>query len=414
MKREIDITELMDSYTDNEFNIGGETGVEAEKVVSAVLLQVKQKKKMKPKFKVLIAAAAAAIVLAGGATAAGFISKGAFTTATNMEYGYDIGEDYVNEYIDFRNAVPPAELEDGRVYFTLDGAHTDITELIDRTTPYIYSYTNAETRQPIHIVVGGEPENYAFVELVKVDGLGWQGIGSFLREERYSWSWNAQVSSIPALTFEDGWYLTKGESVMINIVWDEDVNGDGELQYEETFYHLHDGATDISETWEKDCMDAWLISAMLQLDLFEMPDRSLIHPIELTEDGRVILVVEGQYTDITGLIDEETPYIYPVEQYGRYGEKHEGCILVGGTPGDYGWTLLCHYENERESSEWIGAEENITYIIEALSEDERDTEKYRDWYLNGVHEIGYNQGELHVSRNAVRKIPDLMIGTRVY
>ena len=405
-KREIDITELMDSYTDNEFNIMGEAGVDAENIVSTVLPQVKQKKKVKPLFKVLIAAAAA-VVLAGAATAAGFIGKGVFTTATNLEFGYDVGEHYTFISIDLTNAVPPVKLEDGRLYFTLDGMHKDITELVDRTTPFIYSYTNPETNRPIHIIVGGDPDKYAFVELMKVDELGWQGIGAVLEEEHCSWSCHADVGIIPPTTFENGWYLTD-ESVRLDMTWSEDLNGDGELQDEEVFYHAHEGISFIPETWKDDCMDAWLISAMLELDLFELPDYSLINPIEQTEDGRLIFVAEGQHTDITDLINDETPYIYFTQQGARFGGQYESCIIAGGTPDNYGWTLLCRHENNRGINEWIGVEENISYKAEPDGAD-----KYRDWYLNGVNEIGYNQGQLHMTRGAVRSGYSHAIGTRV-
>ena len=407
MKREIDITELMDSYTDNEFNIGGKAGVEADKVIGAVLPQVKQKKKAKPIFKAA-AVAAAAMVLAGAATAAGFIGKGIFTTATNLELEYDVGEHYAFMSFDLSNAVPPVELENGRLYFTLDGMHEDITELVDRTTPFVYSYTNPETNRPIHIIVGGDPDKYAFVELMKVEELGWQGIGAFLEEEHCTWSWRAEVDRrIPLAAFENGWYLTD-YNVRLDMTWSEDLNGDGELQDEEVFYHAHEGVSFIPETWEDDCMEAWLISAMLELDLFELPDYSLINPIEKTEDGRLIFVAEGQHTDITDLIDDETPYIYFTQQGARFGGQDESCIIAGGTPDNYGWTLLCRSGNNSGVYEWIGVEENISYKTEPDG-----TDKYRDWYLNGVNEIGYDQAQLHMTRGAVRSGYSHAIGTRV-
>lgn len=52
------------------------------------------------------------------------------------------------------------------------------------------------------------------------------------------------------------------------------------------------------------------------------------------EDGRLWFVGGGERTDVTGLIDENTPYIYehtdPVTGY-------RGWLILGGTPEDFGW-----------------------------------------------------------------------------
>ncbi|MBD5168703.1 MAG: hypothetical protein HDT20_01010 [Oscillibacter sp.] len=60
-------------------------------------------------------------------------------------------------------------------------------------------------------------------------------------------------------------------------------------------------------------------------------------PVEI-RDGRMWLIVDGQETDITDLVDEETPYIYtrtdPISGI-------EGYMIVGGTPEDFGWAEFC-------------------------------------------------------------------------
>ena len=165
MKREIDITMLMDSYTDNEFNIGGEAGVEADKVVSAVLPQVKQKKKVKPLFKV-IAAAAAAVVLAGAAAAA-TLAVSSFTTATNLK----VTGTYNYVHTDLSEEIVPIRVEEGnRLIFTAGGDHIDITDLVDENTPYIYRYTN-EMGYECYVIVGGAAGNYGYADVYTV-GMG--------------------------------------------------------------------------------------------------------------------------------------------------------------------------------------------------------------------------------------------------
>ena len=158
--KKIDITELMDSYTDNEFNIGGEAGAEADKVVSAVLPQVKQRKRVKPLFKVIAAAAA---VLAGSAAAVTAIVNSHFTSLTNLEISY--GGEFDGLSIDVTDAVVPINVETGnRLIFTANGEHIDITDLVDENTPYIYAYVNADG-DDCYIIVGGAAGDYGYADL---------------------------------------------------------------------------------------------------------------------------------------------------------------------------------------------------------------------------------------------------------
>ena len=175
--RKIDITELMDNYTDNEFNIGGETGVEAEKVVSAVLPQVRAKKKVKPIFKVLIAAAAAAFVLAGAVVGSDFLS-GSFTSGSGIKFKYEIDEDGkgggYEARLDYEGTLTT---EDDRLYLNTGGETIDITDLTDEETPYIYSYTNPGTGDDAYLIAIGTPTHYEFVDLFHVERWGWIGFG---------------------------------------------------------------------------------------------------------------------------------------------------------------------------------------------------------------------------------------------
>ena len=52
------------------------------------------------------------------------------------------------------------------------------------------------------------------------------------------------------------------------------------------------------------------------------------------EDGRLWFEADGRTVDITGMVDENTPYIYERTDPGT-GEK--GCVVVGGTAEDFGW-----------------------------------------------------------------------------
>lgn len=164
--KEYKISEIMEDYTDNEFFVEGEQTVDTEKAVSELLGQVKSKKKrIKPLFKVLIAAAAA-VVLTGAATAA-TIAVSSFTTATNLK----VTGTYNNVHTDLSEEIVPIRVEEGnRLIFTADGDYTDITDLVDENTPYIYRYIN-DMGYECYIIVGGAAGNYGYADVYTV-GMG--------------------------------------------------------------------------------------------------------------------------------------------------------------------------------------------------------------------------------------------------
>ena len=64
----------------------------------------------------------------------------------------------------------PAEVRDGRLWFTVDGQETDITDLVDEETPYIYTRIDPISGAEGYVVVGGTPENFGWAEFYMVDG----------------------------------------------------------------------------------------------------------------------------------------------------------------------------------------------------------------------------------------------------
>lgn len=269
--KEYKITELMREYRDDEFGVEGENAADAEKVVEKVMGQVKRKKRIKPLYKVIIAAAAAAAVFAGATIASSsIIGKGHFTTALNARVEYDSwdkhegGEIYSHSHTfsyETTDLICPTEERDGRLYFTADEQNVDITDLIDRKTPYIYSYTIPQTGFPVHIIVGGDPDELSYVELIGEEGFGWEGIGYSLDGEKH-------VSISMTVRYYDGsdGYTVSPWGHTFYTGW-TDLNGDGEKQDDEIFKHDHRDIYDIPASWEEDCPDAWLISALKQLDI---------------------------------------------------------------------------------------------------------------------------------------------------
>ena len=163
--KEYKISELMENYTDNEFFVEGEQTVDTEKAVRELVGQVKPKRRVKPLFKVLAAAAAA--VVPAGAAAAATIAVSSFTTATNLK----VTGTYNNVHTDLSEEIVPIRVEEGnRLIFTADGDYTDITDLVDENTPYIYRYTN-EMGYECYVIVGGAAGNYGYADVYTV-GMG--------------------------------------------------------------------------------------------------------------------------------------------------------------------------------------------------------------------------------------------------
>lgn len=84
------------------------------------------------------------------------------------------------------------------------------------------------------------------------------------------------------------------------------------------------------------------------------------------EDGRLWLVVNGEQTDITDQIDENTPYIYDNadSETGRWDY-----LVVGGTPENYGWIEFHQLEGERFAVAQGGKVNTIYYIIDGVPRD---------------------------------------------
>lgn len=97
----------------------------------------------------------------------------------------------------------PAEVRDGRLYFTANGENIDITDLCSMDTAYIYTVKDA-TGLLHHIVVGGTPENWGYQVFVQDpscengDPTGWIAGASGRHKgadsdwKPYAWVFNAK------------------------------------------------------------------------------------------------------------------------------------------------------------------------------------------------------------------------------
>ena len=128
MKR-LEISKLMDEYTDTEFFPTGGSTADLEAVKGRVLAQAAPAKRRRRPLKMALLAAALAVVgmlcIAAGLPGLAYqLVNGTLTfTQTSTSKIATMSSDVI------------MDLEDGRVFSLLDGEHVDITDRIDRDTP---------------------------------------------------------------------------------------------------------------------------------------------------------------------------------------------------------------------------------------------------------------------------------------
>ena len=228
--------------------------------------------------RILVTAAVVAAALTAGALAAsGVLSRIPLLTGGQIEVSYGTGEDgssygRISKSTGEENC--PVEIQDGVVWFTTEtGEELDITGQFSETEPYVYSYTDSVGARH-DVVVGGTPENYGYFEYAySEDGSFGGGAG----------------------VYPDGDYSALHPPVWLSA------------------YRQANGlpAPSGGEPVEQDSS-----SGLIWLD-----------PQLAVEDGKVLLTVGGETTDITGRFSESEAYVYTVE--GADGLPH--VILVGGT-----------------------------------------------------------------------------------
>ena len=117
----IEISELMEQYTDTEFIPEEEHEVDVDLIKKRVIT-------------------------------GGQLSIGENYASISLSTGYDeAGTPLVVSW------------EAGRLWFVADGQHIDITDRINESTPYIYSSEDDEGNRTV-VVVGGEPERCGWME----------------------------------------------------------------------------------------------------------------------------------------------------------------------------------------------------------------------------------------------------------
>lgn len=155
--RELEISKLMDEYTDNEFFPQGGATVDPRAVKERVLAGLPAKKRRRVPVKTVLLAAAVMALLAGA---------GLPYLRRQLAAGEVIFDGTVTGLVHYDDFV---ELDEGRLYFTPPGGtRTDITELTGEDTPYIYDASGLDGGMTYYIILGGTPESYGWFEWIVV------------------------------------------------------------------------------------------------------------------------------------------------------------------------------------------------------------------------------------------------------
>lgn len=229
--------------------------------------------KLRRPIRILITAAVVAAALTAGALAAsGVLSRITFHTGATIEYGVnEDGTEYSTVSGTSLDESYPVEVRNDRAWFTTEtGEELDITGQFSETEPYVYSYVD-EGGLTHDIVVGGTLESFGLFEYLYDEGGGYTASTGYLPPESPAYpAWRAAYEAEHGIPAPSG-----GEPV------------------------------------EQDSS-----SGLIWLD-----------PQLAVEDGKVLLTVGGETTDITGRFSESKAYVYTTE--GADGLPH--VILVGGT-----------------------------------------------------------------------------------
>ena len=165
--KHLEISKLMDEYQDHEFFPAGENAADPEAVKDRVRAEIKPtagKRRLSGRRKLLLAAGLAAALVLMGAGLPSVIHQVYRLVNTTLSFDQTPNSTSVS----FEHNDSTMNVEDGRLFFELGGERTDITDLISADTPYIYDGSDPGTGMTYYLIMGGTPENYGWLEWVKV------------------------------------------------------------------------------------------------------------------------------------------------------------------------------------------------------------------------------------------------------
>lgn len=168
IKTNVEISKLMDNYTDEEFLIEGSSNVSTKAVAKMVMNRVKDKRRvLRPR----VLLVAAALALTSVVFVAAVLPYGFLQSPTGMEYEfYDYGMEMKLPGVELDSERVELYTKEGdRIYFTANGENIDITDYFERGESYYYKYRDTDNRgdsYDVVLAVGGKAEDPACAEMV--------------------------------------------------------------------------------------------------------------------------------------------------------------------------------------------------------------------------------------------------------
>lgn len=166
----LEVSKLMDFYTDTEFNPQEGKFVNAREIRDRVLARaVPARRKKRLGTKLLLAAAvltACVGLLAAGRAMVRYVSPAGAVLVGGDSYSSGQASD-----------AELVVLEEGRLWFVADGQRIDITDLVDANTAYTYVVSDPDTGATSSIIAGGTPEDFGWCEIFEGPGAGGMGSG---------------------------------------------------------------------------------------------------------------------------------------------------------------------------------------------------------------------------------------------
>lgn len=169
--KQVEISKLMDAYTDTEFFPAGAPAADPEVVKARVLARLNApagnndpagRRRLPRKKKLLLAAGLAAALLLMGAGLPYLQHR----LVSGELFYQQTGDGTITGLVHYG---PVMELEEGRLFFVRDdGQRLDLTDQIDEHTPYLYDGSDPETDKVYYLILGGTPDGYGYLEWVRV------------------------------------------------------------------------------------------------------------------------------------------------------------------------------------------------------------------------------------------------------
>lgn len=237
--KKLEISRLMDEYTDTEVFPGGGSAADLDAVKAQVLASAKapaQRTRMPRKKKVLLAAALAAVMLVLVGAGFPYIQHRLVGGTLSFE---QTSSGRITALVHSSEVL---KREGGRLYFIQnDGQRIDVTDLISEDTPYIYDNSDPDTGMIYYVILGGTPDYY----------------GSF--------EW---IITPNPFTYDDG-HPNEGAEDGVMYTYSYDTYRESVTEYGEPYIHSSGRLGSGTVTWNEgeDNIPTWLLSAMEELGI---------------------------------------------------------------------------------------------------------------------------------------------------